>query len=386
MSAAYSVMANYTMNFTLSRPAGFAGDTWNAEIYVFNDPTCWGCYYADDAGGGHNALATMPNTQWGADVDAATWAFIEQNERWRGVYYGVTMDLDATALTDQGNLVSCQTVVKPMSFGRPTPGSISRGVIPEVVAYQVNDTVEYVQAAQMPDVYAGKLKEGVYLPLRLDENHQRWHCAAEDLSLDGTATSWTIGASGLDAVVPGNSTAGTTSGGLYPGIAAGGTSAAGIWEGAVHLRPCSSYVGAICIQNINAAASLRFTFRGGWELQVQPGTLQTPFQKPSVMYDPVAEEAYFAVRRQMKDAYPAAYNHFGKLWAVIKTIAGFLGPAVKSIPVVGESIATIASAIGRSVDRAMAKQKAGAKAAAKESGGFLGRAPAKPLPTPPRRK
>lgn len=320
------------------------------ELYVFNDPTVWGSYYMTD--GSSSDAGTIYNTQWGTSVDEAVETFTGQTEAWRSVYYGVTGDLDCTSLTDQGNLVACQSVVRPIDLGHPCPGSITVVNIPQVVQYQAGDTVEYLQAAQMPDCYAGRAKDGFYMPLRLDENHQKWHSAREDLCIDATNSSWVVAASGLECTI--DTSAGThKTTGLYPNIAAAGTQDSH-WVGDRHLAPCTRYVGAICFQNLHEDAALRLTFRGGWELQVQPGTLQTPFQKPSVKHDPVAEESYFSIRRQMKDAYPAAFNHDGTLWRVIKAIASTLAPLVEAIPYVGPGIVAAGRAIGKAIDK---KQK-----------------------------
>lgn len=52
------------------------------------------------------------------------------------------------------------------------------------------------------------------------------------------------------------------------------------------------------------------------------------FAQTSPEHDPVALGAYYAISRQLKDAYPADYNDLGK---IVRTIADVAGPALSTI-------------------------------------------------------
>jgi len=355
-SAAFSVMANYQQTNNIGSLSGFQGP-WSCQIYVFNDPTVHACFYAADSAGAV-AAGCIVNQQWGNTVSAATDAFIAQNEAWRGVYYGCTVQLDCTSLTNQGTVAACQSIAKPIDLGHVNYAGSTPTTYPRVVRFQDADTPEYVQALQMPDCYIGKAVDGVYLPLRLDENHQRWHTISEDYSMDATSTNWTI--SGRQ-IVPALATMGVS--GLYPNLANAYFTT--VWNGDVHLLPCSKFVGTIAFENLHEDAALRLIFRSGYELMVQPGTIQTPFQKPSIEHDPEATDAYFAIRRKMKDAFPASYNDEGKLWSVIKSVAGALSPLVGAIPYIGPGLVMAGKAFGKAVDakRARASMMAAGRAA-----------------------
>jgi hypothetical protein len=353
MNASFAVMSNFTQTVTVPPPGGVAAN-WSAQVYVYADPTCFGCYYTDD-GAGHADTACIPNTVYGADVPTATAAFCAQAEQWRAVYYAATAVLDATDLTNSGNVVACQAVARPFNLGHVNYGGQTNIARFNIVQFQAEDTVEYVQAAQMPDCYTGRARDGVYMPLRMDPQFAIWRDQGSDLVLDASSAHWPTAGTELQTITVGASTAQTT--GLYPDLVNAWYNT-NQWSGDRHLMPCVANIGALCFENLNPAAALRITFRAGFETRVQPGSIQTPQQKPSIPYDRAAVEGYFAIRRQLKDAYPASYNDLGTLWKIIKGVAGFLEPAVSAIPGVGPAAVTIAKAVGKAVDGAMSRRTA----------------------------
>lgn len=383
-SAKTVVMQSYTQVVDLAAPAGSVG-TWEGEIYFKSDPASPVCYYTRDVGNAHIENDSVWNTALGSSVAIATTNMAASFESWRVTSAGLTVNLDATALTNQGNLVAAQTVVKPVMAFHPSAGTAARLCEYNVCFYQADDTTEYEQAAIMPNAYVGLAKEGCYMPLKLDSNHQRWHCPGDNLSLDGSLVTPALTGYNIPVADP----AVEVSAGLYPGLAPVWWEAAdGEWHGDVHAMPCTDNVGAICFKNLHLDAHLRLTFRIGVEATVQPGTALTPFQHQSAEYDPEAIFDYFYISRRMKDAYPAAYNDWGKLWDVIKGIAKGLGPFVKEIPLVGPAMYMAGSAIGKAID---ARTKA-AKAQKKQMNALaaaldVGRSvpwPSKAPPLPPK--
>jgi hypothetical protein len=49
----------------------------------------------------------------------------------------------------------------------------------------------------------------------------------------------------------------------------------------------------------------------------------------------MALDAYYAISRELKDAYPADYNDLGKIWDVIKKAAVNTLPLLRHVPYVG---------------------------------------------------
>jgi hypothetical protein len=66
------------------------------------------------------------------------------------------------------------------------------------------------------------------------------------------------------------------------------------------------------------------------------------------MYDCRALDTYFAIARELKDAYPADYNDLGKIWDIISRVGKKVLPVLKVMPgPIAQGIATTAGgAIG----------------------------------------
>jgi hypothetical protein len=50
------------------------------------------------------------------------------------------------------------------------------------------------------------------------------------------------------------------------------------------------------------------------------------------MHDQVALDTYFAIARELKDAYPADYNDLGKIWDAISAASKKALPFLKKVP------------------------------------------------------
>lgn len=347
-------MQSYTQVVDLAAPAGSIGN-WEGEIYFRTDPAAPVAYYTRDIGNTHVANATVHNTALGTSVALASAQVPTLFESWRVSHAGITVDLDATSLTNQGNLVACQSVCVPIVASHPALGSAALVGTTNICFYQAEDTPEYETAAIMPNAYVGLAKDGCYMPLKLDANHQKWWTPSEAEVLDGSNIA--PSANGRYYGIPGISPGVQVSNGLYPGVdPVWWEPATGIYHGTVHLLPCTQTIGTIAFKNLHVDAHLRLTFRLGVEATVEPGTTLTPYQHPSAEFDREAIDDYFYISRRMKDAYPSSYNSFGKLWDVIKSIASGMSPLVKMIPYVGDGLVAAGSAIGRAVDRRWAKK------------------------------
>lgn len=78
--------------------------------------------------------------------------------------------------------------------------------------------------------------------------------------------------------------------------------------------------------------------RYGFEYQAQPGSIFSPLLKSPVPADHQAIRVMHAISRELKDAYPSAYNDFGKLLGVISSAASGLAPMLGSFAPVASGV------------------------------------------------
>jgi hypothetical protein len=350
-NAGSSFVQCYQQTVSLSTPGQL--DTWEGEIYFYTDPSCFGCCNVRDTDNTDSAVRLFPNLNLaagGTTVEDAWTTLLNNAERWRCAYYGVTVQLDAPALANQGTFVAAQYCVKPMFWGNMQHAHQNGQSYQyrKLVRYDANDTAEYDTCMQMPGAFTGPAKGGCYMPLKLDSNHAEWH-DQNDLVFD--ASRWGAAAEYIEEPITN-----LTTNGLYPGLVSPYWTS-GTWTlgGDLHLLPCTSGVGCVCFRGVSKDATIRLTFRVGFELCVQPGSLLAPNLHATPAYDRTAIDTYFAIAREMKDAYPAEYNDFGKLWDVIKSIASRVAPVVKALPF-GEHIVNVGRAVG-AVGDAIARRK-----------------------------
>jgi hypothetical protein len=88
-------------------------------------------------------------------------------------------------------------------------------------------------------------------------------------------------------------------------------------------------------------SNLTLVFRAGYELQCQPTSTYSSYLRLSPPYDPIAINDYYAISRELKDAYPSDYNDWGKLWNVIKSAARTVIPFVRGLGPIGAGVAAV---------------------------------------------
>jgi hypothetical protein len=98
---------------------------------------------------------------------------------------------------------------------------------------------------------------------------------------------------------------------------------------------CNSNWADFSFKNLAVTTSLSFFYRFGFEVQVLPTSQMSPHLKLSPKHDPAALNAYFAISRELKDAYPADFNDLGMIWDIISSAAKAVAPALGAIPVAG---------------------------------------------------
>jgi hypothetical protein len=130
------------------------------------------------------------------------------------------------------------------------------------------------------------------------------------------------------------------------------------------MEPLDTNWGGICARNLALTTKFTFFVRFGVELQVQPGSTLSPHLRLSPQYDSRALKTYFAIARELKDAYPADYNDWGKLWNVVKGVASSVLPVVSALGPVGAGVGALGGLAMKGIDAATAAKKKRAEAAA----------------------
>lgn len=186
MCAAPTTVLNYRHVYKIGAPAD-TGTAWNLELDMLPSPLVFARYLAN--GGGANVVGNWVNPTYGANIDVAGEAFRASVTRWRMCYYGVSVYLDAPALSNQGTLVATQFEFP----GRQISGAtgVGAGGVIDVPGYKLvgypRIFPSYSTLEQMPNSYFGQAKDGVYIPFKLDDNHVAWR---EDSDRCFDVTSW----------------------------------------------------------------------------------------------------------------------------------------------------------------------------------------------------
>jgi len=208
----------------------------------------------------------------------------------------------------------------------------------------------------MPNAYFGKSKEGVYIPLKLTKTHQHWH-SHRDLTYQATGSTmnaYTNSTTG-GAVTILSSTLDDVNG-LYPFLSindihqkTGGTYTKIV--GSLTSDFCNENWADFSFRNMAVTTSLSMFFRFGFEVQVMPQSSLAPHLKLSPESDPMALATYFAISRELKDAYPAEFNDLGKIWDVISSVAKTASPMLNLIPGIGGMLSAGTSLAAGTGDR-----------------------------------
>lgn len=364
-----SLLMNYSSSYNIAAPAGTV-TTWGGNCQFFPHPLCWAALGLFPTGG-----AVVGRNLYNPQFTGANWAtrlagLLNTVQRWRLAYYGVTVTLNAPSTASQGVITACQRPVTLSDGGSVSGYTVIAGpanahaAIPRIRTFDADDEPAFTSCQIMPMAYTGKAIEGLYLPLKMTKDAQRWRSAADNFLFYRSAAN----TGGLPATAP------ITAGRDYPfiGLIANGdpidspvryfnTDASAIHElgsasmtGGVVPDFLDRYFGDVCFQGLDVDASLTITIRCGFEVQVAPTSQFAPQLRLSPRHDPMAIDSYFAVSRELKDAYPEAYNSFDKLFGVIKTIAKTVLPVVSTI---FPAAAPIAGAIGGVVDLLLPSQK-----------------------------
>lgn len=342
-----SVHMHYESVQTIACPDSSVG-AWGLDMAVTPHPVSFSWLRTSDSSGDHTAVMSHLNPQLDAGITHTAkytqWKSVAQ--KWRCTYAAVTVRLDAAAVSNQGTLVACQapvefTTVNVMSLD-PSVGNPGVANI-HGIAYTESDVPDFDRVQSMPQAYHGQARDGAYLPIKLDGDH-RWVSEANEV-VNWGQRQYNVG-SGTGWCGPSNTAAGSTfpfEGLTCPYFRVGSVE----FYGDATSPICNSVQGQVCLRNLDLTSRVSVTYRYGFELQVQPGSLLSPQQRLSPAFDARALETYNAISRELADAYPEEYNSLGKFWDVLKTVGRAVLPAIaKNIPIVGDVISVVSDVAG----------------------------------------
>lgn len=352
-----TVLLQYNQVYRVTPDPSITTSNWGFDLTVIPNLLAPGCVVVRDSVGTipANGLYNFLNQAFRPPgISVPTYAQLLAQFRTLGieshrlVYLGVTGYQDGPALADQGTLVAAQWEVARRKFvyGAGSGSGLFFGT-QRGARYQVNDTADYGTLQFMPNAYFGASKEGVYLPLKLTSNHQKWVSSAD---LEGTITGW----NGVnDQTVVAYTSPGLTKIPPFPSLETTyvtSTPTSVSFDGDLTYKPLNGQWGGISCRNLSVQTSFAFYVRMGIEVRVSPDSMLASQQRVSPPYDPLAIASYHRISRELKDAYPADFNDLGKIWEVIKNVARVALPVVGSFGPIGAGISGVGNAIIGAVD------------------------------------
>jgi hypothetical protein len=380
-SAATSLCMNYQTVATISPHSGATG-TWSFDATVLPHPIDFLSISWTDTVGADTT--NVLNSQLAGTTHQAKLNWLVANaQQWRLAYMGVTIVQDGPDLANQGTIVVSQPVIRPyrhfMTFSQ-TPDYIA---LPCIETYTAEDLPNFTTSQAMPSAYFGAGKLGAYIPLKLSRTAQRWS-GQDTLVCPGLPANIQLTAiQDMAYLLP------KATGYAWPhwDVPCAHTTSTGT---SMECYPTSNLlsdvVGHISARNLAVTTSYTFFVRMGLEMRVAPSSTLSPNLELAPRCDPLALESYFAISRELKDAYPASYNDFNKLWGVISSAAKDILPYLSLFGPTGKASATLAASAVKQVDKLVARRKRKQlkkKPTPKKASTFS--PPRKPLPTPPQR-
>jgi len=349
-TAVPTLLMNYQTTATIS-PNVAATGTWNFDSVLLPHPLQFMHITQYDSVTPAGVDVDLLNTQIDGATHADKWtSFAALAQRWRLAYMSVTVYQDGPDLANQGTIVVAQAPVNgKKTFVSYIPGSTYSSV--QVLSYTSEDLPSFTSTQSMPNAYFNRSREGAYVPLKLTDTTQDWF-SQEDATAVASSLTNPVGKSAW-MNIPIIDTPAYPFTGLQPLF----INQFGYFGEATSPLLQSNWA-YICARNLSVQTSYSFYIRCGIEMMVSPSSSLAPQLKLSPSYDAKALETYFAIARELKDAYPADYNDLGKIWKVISSAVKRVAPMVKMIPVPGVAqLAGAAEGVAQAGDAIRAARK-----------------------------
>lgn len=332
----------YQGSFKVTPPGNFVG-AYDINIHFYPHPIIWAVAYLEDHNGNHFWQTFLNPSLSGPAQDYVTAysALTTVCSQYRIGYLGVTGYHDAPATANQGLVAVAQYSERPFRAALFS-NQLTQG-------YQAPCEV-WPDAARgfgdlqtMPNSYLGNARDGFYSPYKLSRNFNDWRASAEACAYVNQAALVNHPGFGTDPQVQTTPPLPDASIGNWPyAMAATYVDGQGVptsWM--VHPRADYQIIHAFAT-GLDNASSYTFYIRTGYEYQVLPSSPLVSNQTISPACDATALASYFAVSRELRDAYPADYNDLGKILEEIGEIAsdviGTVFPIAKPIFSAGRAI------------------------------------------------
>jgi hypothetical protein len=303
---------------------------------------------------------------------------------YRTMYKSITAELVASAVADQGSVFASQHAPvyhKTASTVVGTNGVYDFFHPGAMFTPPLNETD---MALMCPDYYEDDARHGVFIPHRLSGPDQPY---ATRVPMGEIIPSSGLPSAILPLSANGNGPPNrclypSTRSSLSPYAASASQVVSTWWTGrdtAEVNPPIASGIdnvnqSMIIFRNLTGAASgvfpssVRVKCVVGLEIIPEPQGVDRIFARPPAQYDPRALEAYYALSREMRSAYPASYNSLAGVLAVAANIGARLWPYAKmAAPLLLRALESrVDSALSKSaaprriesrVDAAMARAK-----------------------------
>lgn len=306
-----SVVAEFRETLVLNTPTPGSTDTWNADFLVMPASNMFGLHRAwSTTAGQGDTFAGL--TSWAPPSIVAG--------AYRFTHVGITIELVANALSDQGTVYAGQTnpnicldvgqslAAAAMAVAGPAP--------PQTTQTLVRDD---------PRHYQGLAKGGVYMPLKLAKPMVPYQQTVQTGRLiwrNEAGTPFNVGVNGQAF--------GFTTNDL-----------------------CTYNVGVILFRGLSSTATLMVRTRLGIEA-TDAYTAWYPFVRPSAMLDECALEAAALASQSTPNGYPASANDF---WTILRAIGAALRGRVSqrvadALAAIGVPILSPAAALAGDLMRA----------------------------------
>lgn len=348
-SAVPSLLMNYQATFKVS-PNPQATGTWSFNASLLPHPIQFMYLESTDSYKVNDYYFLNPQISGVTHAEKYV-NFAALAQRYRLAYMSVTCYQDGPDLANQGTLVVSQPPVEPRVYYFPYGTSTA----PRCLLFTAEDHPDFNTSQSMPNSYFGRSREGAYIPLKLTETCQDWRSARDQITLLSSVTPKPGGVTAFSsAVIMPESYVPAFPLNVYP-----------MSSTAYSPEATSDFLNGtwaqISAQNLSIQTSFSFYVRLGLEMQVSPNSSLAPQLKLSPPHDADALNTYFAVSRELKDAYPADYNCRGRIWdeisKVMKAMAKPLGAALPGAGLLFEGVAGLGDYIKSS--RQASKNKSG---------------------------
>lgn len=334
-----SVTMDYEIVQTILPPLGIAvGDTWNAAIYTMAHPVQPVSVVVTSVGGITNYGGMFNPNLVGNSAATLSNSWIALCNSWRMLYASTTVDLDASALNNQGSVVAAQIPLAYTIVNAATSNTVNpfATVFSHVLAADYAQNKPGILIGQLPGAYAGLAQDGIYLPVKINPKAP-WASSESPWFVVPAGNQLPAGYN-LPNVVQAGGTCFPYYGEVPYQTACGSSIAVGAvpaYCAAINaitgslIQPVQQEnIGVTYFYNMAYNSRLTCKVRWGVEMRVPCGSVLAPAMKPSAHYDTLALAAFSELAATLPWAYPSSYNADGKIIGMIKSAWNALKPAI----------------------------------------------------------